>query len=137
VCLSIRKRCHDQYRNISDEFAQKLISEILTRFSKVILVGFGSEKFADNKRIYYSNLQEFTSLIQHKNCKATINSGGTVFIPALLTKSKKCFILNTNKDKDLLDDNNNPILLGKCVRFADTEYIVIDDFDAKKICDLI
>lgn len=128
ICLSIRKRNHDNYRNIDDSFAIELIDALKKQFKKIFLVGFGSEIFADNITTFYVNLQEFASLTQHKNCKATINSGGTSFIPALLSKAQKMILLDTNAN--FSDEYpGNPLLFGKCIRFSNTNYIIIPKND--------
>lgn len=132
VCMSVRKRNHDSYRNIDDNWAHNLLNKLLENIENVFLVGFGSEKFADGVRIHYTNLQEFASLCNNQLCKATINTcSGTGFIPSLISKAKKQILIDMGNSYN----KNNPILFADCIRISEyPELIVLDtktmnDFD--------
>ena len=40
----------------------------------IYVVGYGGEKFADNSRVFYTNLKEWTSLLNHTNCKLCLTT---------------------------------------------------------------
>lgn len=69
VCLQFRKRDWCVERNIDESFFSELVNFFsVEKNLDVYVMGFGSEIFCDNKKVFYVNLQEFTTLINNPNC---------------------------------------------------------------------
>jgi hypothetical protein len=74
ICLVYRKRNHYSHRNIDDNYFRDVLTFLTEKLKlSVFIVGYGSEIFT-NKNIFCVSLQEFTTLINHNNCKLCLST---------------------------------------------------------------
>jgi hypothetical protein len=138
VCMVYRERNHDSHRNMD----KGLFSELIYYVNKVLrkkafVVGFNSESFCDNIDSFHVSLKDFTSLINHKNCKLCLSS---LTGPPHLTY----FFGNQNMTNIILDlENaranksmiNHPLAMGDQFNFKKIEtHFISDTFSHEHIC---
>lgn len=126
VCLLVRKRDHDKYRNINDDFAKQLIN-ILPY--KIFICGKGTEYLCDNIKTFHISLQDFATLCNNEKCIANIGTlSGGMFIPAIFSKAKYNITIDVGGKHELMDGikYNNPLFLSKSIRFSKSEFIDLE-----------
>jgi len=127
VCLSIRKRGHESCRNMRDEYANNLIKEIKKYINKIYVVGKGCESFEGTQ---YVTLQEYATLCNSEKCVANIGSvSGAMFIPTMFSKAKYNIIIDINAGFNDGVKRGDPLFMANCVRYTDSEYIILDSND--------
>ena len=130
VCLQYRKRNWANSRNIEDDVFESLIKIVSEKYNlDVYVMGLSSEKFCDGNKVNYVNLQQFTTLINNKNC---ILFFSTMSGPAHLS----CYFANKNIIhivNDLLGQRingggsleNHPLYQGRKYNFTNIDVRII------------
>lgn len=135
VCVAIRKRDHDNYRNMTDEWTFDIISELKKHVDKIFIVGKSTEYFQTDDKVKHVNLQEFASLCNDELCIANIGSlSGIMFIPAIFSKAKYNAIIDFTGKNELKTGYmyGNPLLMAKCIRYSNSKFIEFSNIDEPK-----
>lgn len=122
VCLQFRKRVHSSERNLDETFFKDVINLITENYGlDVYVMGLGSEIFCDNKKIFYVNLKQFTTLINDNNCILFYSTmSGPAHLSNFFTSKKTKHIVNDITDE--LNGRNNlknhPLYMGDIFNYA-------------------
>ena len=128
VCLQYRKRDWVQERNMDDDFFSSLISLFVNNFKlKVFIVGFGGEKFCDDINSIYVNLQDFTTLINHKNCELYFSSmSGPAHLSLFFGNENLKHIVNDITGHRMSPGlQNHPLFMGGVFNYSKTKINII------------
>jgi ADP-heptose:LPS heptosyltransferase len=105
-CLHLRYREWANFRNLSKDNWRRIINKIKLSGIKIFIFGKGTEEFADGETVLHTNLDEYASLLNNKNCKFLIGtmSGGTLI--AQTCSHKNCVNNVIITDKQTLKEFN-------------------------------
>ena len=109
---------------MDNNFFKKIINFLKNNFKlKIFVVGFGSEIFEDNEKIFSVTLKEFATLINKDNCKLCLSS---LTGPPALTyffggKNLKNIIIDIESARK--DDymRNHPLAMGDIFNYKNVE----------------
>jgi len=130
VCLQYRKRSHKPQRNINDDYFIEIINYIKSKNLNIYIVGYGAEKFIDNKQIFYVDLRDWASLINNENCKLCLTtlSGPSHLIVFCANKNCNNVIIDITNElsRDLNDRLNHNRLNFRNIKIDYFNYLSID-----------
>lgn len=119
VVLSLRQRKHNSARNSPFSYYEKLIKMLRQEgIEDIYATGYGNEAFygfiKETNLKYVPSLRDFTYLIKHKKCIGHIGElSGPVILSVMAADTKVIFFDPRNHSTE-----NNPVLAGKCIRWA-------------------
>lgn len=127
ICILVRKRNWCSNRSYSTEEIKKCIKYATDKKLTVYVFGKGCEEFND-KNVYSMSLQEITSIINNKKCKAFISplSGGGI----IRMFTGNCFTITFDMEK--IYNQNYPLLWGNGAIFSDlnkNNWKIVGGFD--------
>jgi len=95
VIICIRKRDHDNKRNMSDELANYILNNLVDKYEKIFIFGQSIENFENLPQIKCINLQEYASLSNNELCDFILCSiSGNIQISSLFSKTKLVITLD-------------------------------------------
>ena len=136
VCLVYRKRSHDASRNMDDGYFNSIISYIKTKGLDIYVVGYGSEKFTDNKQVFYVDLRDWATLVNNEKCKfiVTTMTGPTNLLNFCGNKETNIFIIDKNNSRG---DGKGRIVMGECLNFKNLKYNFVGNPDIHELIKII
>jgi len=130
VCLQFRKRVHSSERNIDEEKFKDILNLITENYGlDVYVMGFGSEMFCDNKKIFYANLQQFTTLINDENCILFYSAmSGVAHLSNFFTSKKTKHIVNDISNCRNSSLNNHPLYMGDIFNYVKANIEIVPSY---------
>jgi hypothetical protein len=130
VCLQFRKRAHSSERNIDEEKFKEIINLITENYGlDVYVMGFGSEMFCDNKKIFYVNLQQFTTLINDENCILFYSTmSGVAHLSNFFTSKKTKHIVNDISNCWNSSLKNHPLYMGEIFNYVKANIEIVQSY---------
>ena len=132
VCLQFRKRVHSSERNLDEKKFKDIINLITENYGlDVYVMGLGSEIFCDNKKIFYVNLQQFTTLINDENCVLFYSTmSGPAHLSNFFTSKKTKHIVNDISNCRYWDGNlkNHPLYMGDNFNYAKANIEIVPSY---------
>jgi hypothetical protein len=127
VCLQFRKRDWCAVRNVDEGF----FSDLIKFFSQelkidVYIMGIGAEIFCDNEKIFYVNLQEFTTLINNDNCLFFYSSmSGPAHLSYFFGKKNLYHLVNSVSGPRPEHLKNHPLYMGDIYNYTNVDVEII------------
>jgi hypothetical protein len=130
VCLQFRKRVHSSERNIDEEKFKDILNLITENYGlDVYVMGFGSEMFCDNKKIFYTNLQQFTTLINDENCILFYSTmSGVAHLSNFFTSKKTKHIVNDISNCWNSSLKNHPLYMGEIFNYVKANIEIVQSY---------
>lgn len=132
VCLQFRKRVHSSERNIDEEKFKDILNLISENYGlDVYVMGFGSEMFCDNKKIFYANLQQFTTLINDENCILFYSTmSGVAHLSNFFTSKKTKHIVNDISNCWNGSLKNHPLYMGEIFNYVKANIEIVQSYQS-------
>jgi hypothetical protein len=128
VCLQFRKRLHSSERNVDEGEFKNIVNLITENYGlDVYIMGLGSEMFCDNEKIFYVNLQQFTTLINDENCVLFYSTmSGPAHLSNFFTSKKTKHIVNDISNcRGNSSLKNHPLYMGDIFNYVKANIEII------------
>jgi len=114
VCLQFRKRVWCAERNIDEDFFKDLVNFFTVEQNlDVYIMGLDGDVFCDNKKSFYVNLEEFTTLINNSNCLLFYSGmSGPAHLSYFFGHKKLLHIVNSVGGPRPSHLQNHPLYMG-------------------------
>jgi hypothetical protein len=139
--LVYRSRSVGIERNVDFDYYNIIINELKNKYSKIFLVGLGSEIFCDDEKVIYVNLEEYNNLINSNKCELLITPlTGLYLLANFYSKAKKNILLDhndINSDTFSLESRNFFVGLGFSIKYSKSPWVYLKKFNIPNPLDVL
>jgi hypothetical protein len=124
-CVTIRRRSHDAYRNMSFERGKFILERLSDRWPRIFVVGHDLDDLLLNNSISPVNLSTYVSLMSDPRCDLVIGTmTGTMQLAALYSRAAACVVI-LNYDACDIEKENHPVHMGRCIRISPSRFVFV------------